>query len=67
MHKNYQNLYYINTFGLFEGVDMRAITIQREQYDATCWGLVLKCYESRTRQHRMLNVNTLRPSKHYLS
>jgi hypothetical protein len=22
-----------------------------------CWGLVLKCYELRTRQHRMLNVN----------
>jgi hypothetical protein len=30
-----------------------------------CWGLVLKCYESRTRQHTMLNVNILRPSKHY--
>jgi hypothetical protein len=32
-----------------------------------CWGLVLKCYELRTRQHRMLNVNALRPSKHYFS
>jgi hypothetical protein len=31
-----------------------------------CWGLVLKCYELRTRQHRMLNVNALRPLKHYL-
>jgi hypothetical protein len=30
-----------------------------------CWGLVLKCYESRTRQHKVLNVNVLRPSKHY--
>jgi hypothetical protein len=30
-----------------------------------CWGLVLKCYESRTRQHKMLNINALRPSKHY--
>jgi hypothetical protein len=30
-----------------------------------CWGLVLKYYELRTRQHKMLNVNTLRPSKHY--
>jgi hypothetical protein len=29
------------------------------------WGLVLKCYELRTRQHKMLNVNVLRPSKHY--
>jgi hypothetical protein len=25
-----QNLYYIDTFGLFEGVDARAITIQCE-------------------------------------
>jgi hypothetical protein len=31
----------------------------------TCWGLVLKCYELRTRQHKMLNVNALRPLKHY--
>jgi hypothetical protein len=31
-----------------------------------CWGLVLKCYELRTRQHRKkLIVNALRPSKHY--
>jgi hypothetical protein len=31
-----------------------------------CWGLVLKCYKLRTRQHKkMLNVNALRPSRHY--
>jgi hypothetical protein len=31
-----------------------------------CWGLVLKCYELRTRQHKMrLMFNVLRPSKHY--
>jgi hypothetical protein len=30
------------------------------------WGLVLKCYELRTRQHKMLNINALRPRKHYL-
>jgi hypothetical protein len=30
-----------------------------------CWGLVLKCYESKTRKHKVLNVNGLRPSKHY--
>jgi hypothetical protein len=30
-----------------------------------CWGLVLKYYGLRTRQHKMLNVNTIRPSKHY--
>jgi hypothetical protein len=31
-----------------------------------CWGLVLKCFELRTRQHKMLSVNELRPLKHYL-
>jgi hypothetical protein len=31
-----------------------------------CWGLVLKCYELRTRQHKMLKVKALCPSKHYL-
>ena len=31
-----------------------------------CWALVLKCYELRTRQHKMSNVNDLRPLKHYL-
>jgi hypothetical protein len=31
-----------------------------------CWGLVLKCYELRTRQHKILMVKDLRPSKHYL-
>jgi hypothetical protein len=30
-----------------------------------CWGLVLKCYELRTRQHKMLNIKDLRSSKHY--
>jgi hypothetical protein len=31
-----------------------------------CWGLVLKCYELRTRQHKnRLMVNALRPPKHY--
>jgi hypothetical protein len=30
-----------------------------------CWGLVLNCYESRTRQHKMLNIKTLRPLNHY--
>jgi hypothetical protein len=30
-----------------------------------CWGLVLKCYELRTRQHKMLNVKVLRLMKHY--
>jgi hypothetical protein len=34
--------------------------------EGRCWGLVLKCYELRTRQHKSrLMVNVLRPSKHY--
>ena len=28
-------MYYIDTFGLLEGVDVRVITIQLEQYGAT--------------------------------
>jgi hypothetical protein len=31
-----------------------------------CWGLVLKCLALKTRQHKMLNINALRPLKHYL-
>jgi hypothetical protein len=31
------------------------------QWDDHCWGLVLKCYELRTRQHKMLNDTVLRP------
>jgi hypothetical protein len=30
-----------------------------------CWGLVLKCFESGTRQDKMLNINALCPLKHY--
>jgi hypothetical protein len=32
---------------------------------SACWGLVLKCYELRTTQHKVLNVKVLCPSKHY--
>jgi hypothetical protein len=39
----------------------------RQKSYADCWEPVLKCYESRTRQHKMLNINALRPSKHYFS
>jgi hypothetical protein len=35
MYEYQQNLYYIDTFGLLEGVDAREITNQHEQYDAT--------------------------------
>jgi hypothetical protein len=33
--------------------------------EVDCWGLVLKCYELRTRQHKMLNVNVPSSTKHY--
>jgi hypothetical protein len=39
---------------------------EREREGRRCWELVLKCFELRTRQHKMLNVNALRPLKHYL-
>jgi hypothetical protein len=35
MYKHYQNLYYNDTFVLFEGDDARTITIQYEQYGGT--------------------------------
>jgi hypothetical protein len=35
MYEYQQNSYYIDTFGLLEGVDARDITNQHEQYDAT--------------------------------
>ena len=44
--------------------DTDSFDIESDNDDA-CWGLVLKCYELRTRQHKMLNANALRPSKHY--
>jgi hypothetical protein len=36
MNKPYQSLYYIDNFGLFEGDDTGAITIQREPYRGYC-------------------------------
>jgi hypothetical protein len=35
MYVHQQNLYYIDIFGLLEGVDVREITNQREQYGDT--------------------------------
>jgi hypothetical protein len=35
MYTHYQNLYYTDTFGLFEGDDARAVTIHLEQYGST--------------------------------
>jgi hypothetical protein len=34
--------------------------ITRPLCNMQCWGLVLKCYELKTRQHKMLNVNVCR-------
>jgi hypothetical protein len=33
----------------------------KEQLVDICWRLALECYESRARQHKMLNNNVLRP------
>jgi hypothetical protein len=37
------------------------LTPESRRVGRGCWGLVIKCYELRTRQHKMLNVNVLRP------
>jgi hypothetical protein len=34
----------------------RSFYVFRLIYDDCCWGLILKCYELRTRQHKMLKV-----------
>jgi hypothetical protein len=36
-------------------------TLLCESIERGCWRLALKCYESRARQHKMLNNNILRP------
>jgi hypothetical protein len=38
----------------------------KDEIRRLCWGLVLKFYELRTRQPKMLMVKVLRTSKHYL-
>jgi hypothetical protein len=48
-----------------ENESVRPAFCQKCGVEGHCWGLVLKCYESRTRQHRMLNIKALRHSKHY--
>jgi hypothetical protein len=40
------NSYYIDTFGLFEGCDARAITIQSEQYVSTVHLFIGTCTTS---------------------
>jgi hypothetical protein len=47
-------------------IDIMEIQLHDVQEELECWGLVFKCYELRTRQHKnRLMVNALRPSKHY--
>jgi hypothetical protein len=36
-------------------------SLSMDVFNHVCWRLVLKCYELRTRQHKMLNVNVLHP------
>jgi hypothetical protein len=47
-------------------VQMETCYIKSNINKHICWGLVLKCYELRTRKHtNRLMVNALRPAKHY--
>jgi hypothetical protein len=41
------------------------VSIPNLRDDNVCWGLALKYYELRTRQHKMLNIDVLRPLKYY--
>jgi hypothetical protein len=50
---------------LAEGVQSSRNRSEFTEGGRQCWGLVLKCYELRTWQHKMLNIKALRPSKHY--
>jgi hypothetical protein len=52
----------VNVLDILETPDSKRPSSTKK---VSCWGLVLKCYELRTRQHKMLNVNVLRPLKHY--
>jgi hypothetical protein len=54
----------ITDFNPYHIIFYPGLRIPIERFYA-CWGLVLKCYELRTRQHKMLNINVLRPLKHY--
>jgi hypothetical protein len=38
---------------------------QSDPKECHCWGLVLKHYELRTKQHKILKVKVLRPPKYY--
>jgi hypothetical protein len=58
-------IHWSNGHGRERGNPKRPLCIEALLNDHHCWGLVLKCYESRTRQHKVLNVKVLRPSKHY--
>jgi hypothetical protein len=44
----------------FAGNNMSVVS-EPDLLHLVCWELVLKCYELRTRQHKVLNVNVLRP------
>jgi hypothetical protein len=52
---------------ILDGGSIMAVmgSTSEKMYLCECWGLVLKCYESRTRQHKALIVKVLCPSKHY--
>jgi hypothetical protein len=53
----------LNSFFFLQGLILsNALRAQKN----ACWGLFLKCYELRTRQHKMLMIKDLRPMKHYL-
>jgi hypothetical protein len=55
---------HVGVLGPFIKSKWSHIPITFSQEDLS-WGLVLKCYELRTRQHKMLNIKALRLLNHY--
>jgi hypothetical protein len=65
MLSNLPALKIVSTLTMFINSLRRFMGSSKPQEHGMCWGLVLKCYELRTRQHKMLNIKALRPLKHY--
>jgi hypothetical protein len=51
----------LQTTGVANGIEAPLEAIENLSLpldDGFCWRLVLKCYKSRTRQHKMLNIKS---------
>jgi hypothetical protein len=60
-----KNVHYNSSYDAYDSHTMIASSSTVVHGRSRCWGLVLKCYELRTRQHKTLMDKVLRPSEHY--